>query len=178
MNFTTDWTTPNFEPWGRHLGSLKGRPANALELGSYEGRSACWFLENILTHEESRIVCVDSWVHGEIERRFLDNMHEVVPRPKHVMVKGNTHAYLRTATGSFDFIYIDADHQAKAVLSDAILSWPLLKPGGVLIFDDYMWTQPDPKKLPPKPGIDAFLNLWFGEYEILHSGWQVILRKC
>ena len=37
-----------------------------------------------------------------------------------------------------DLIYIDGSHLAKDVLSDAILSWKLLKPSGVMIFDDYL----------------------------------------
>ena len=38
---------------------------------------------------------------------------------------------------NFDLIYIDASHYAPDVLSDAVLAFKLLKPGGILIFDDY-----------------------------------------
>ncbi len=39
----------------------------------------------------------------------------------------------------YDFIYIDADHTTVGVLLDAELSWPLLKSGGIMAFDDLTW---------------------------------------
>jgi len=39
----------------------------------------------------------------------------------------------------FDYISIDGSHEAADVLSDAVLSWPLLKTGGLICFDDYEW---------------------------------------
>ena len=32
-------------------------------------------------------------------------------------------------------MYIDGSHAARDVISDAVLAWALLRPGGVLIFD-------------------------------------------
>jgi hypothetical protein len=58
-----------------------------------------------------------------------------------------------------DFIYVDGSHQAADVLSDAVLAWKLLKEGGVLIFDDYLWARyQDRPLLNPKMAIDAFVN--------------------
>jgi predicted O-methyltransferase YrrM len=66
--------------------------------------------------------------------------------------------------GYFDLIYIDGSHQAPDVLTDAVMSFQLLKVGGVMIFDDYLWTMDKPGfqdvlKM-PKPAIDAFLNIF------------------
>jgi hypothetical protein len=33
----------------------------------------------------------------------------------------------------------DGSHRARDVLEDAVLSWPLLKVGGIMLFDDYLW---------------------------------------
>ena len=41
---------------------------------------------------------------------------------------------------SFDIIYIDGSHAVNDVLEDAVLSFRLLKPEGILIFDDYRWV--------------------------------------
>ena len=38
---------------------------------------------------------------------------------------------------SFDLIYSDADHRCDAVLADAALSLRILRPNGILIWDDY-----------------------------------------
>ena len=79
--------------------------------------------------------------------------------------------------GSFDFAYIDASHEAADVLADAVLTWPLLKPGGLLGFDDYEWhLNPDPEQR-PGPGIDAFLSALRGRYDLVHKGYQVWIRK-
>ncbi len=40
----------------------------------------------------------------------------------------------------FDVVYVDASHMAGDVLSDAVLAWKLLAPGGIMIFDDYAWS--------------------------------------
>ena len=38
-----------------------------------------------------------------------------------------------------DFIFIDGCHESREVLEDAILSWELLKVGGIMNFDDALW---------------------------------------
>lgn len=37
----------------------------------------------------------------------------------------------------FDWIYLDGRHDYDGVLADFWASWPLLKKGGVMVFDDY-----------------------------------------
>ena len=45
----------------------------------------------------------------------------------------------RCTNGAIDFIYVDGSHQAHDVLCDAILSFKLLRVGGIVCFDDYLW---------------------------------------
>ena len=40
----------------------------------------------------------------------------------------------------FDFISVDASHQATDVLSDCVLAFQLLRRGGVMALDDYLWS--------------------------------------
>jgi predicted O-methyltransferase YrrM len=71
----------------------------------------------------------------------------------------------------FDFIYIDGSHMAQDVLCDAVLAFRLLRVGGVIVFDDYIWFETLPEgKDPlrcPKPAIDAFVNLHFRKVDVL-----------
>ena len=78
----------------------------------------------------------------------------------------------------FDFIYIDGSHIAKDVLTDACMAWPLLKPKGLMVFDDYLWT-PNARDIlhRPKLAIDAFVNIFAEEVEIVHVGYQLVVRK-
>jgi predicted O-methyltransferase YrrM len=50
---------------------------------------------------------------------------------------------------SFDMIYIDGAHDSWSVMEDTILAYPLLKKGGMLVYDDVDWK---PRK-EDKPNI-------------------------
>jgi predicted O-methyltransferase YrrM len=91
-----------------------------------------------------------------------------------------TTAYLmdyRTREKEYDFIYIDADHTTVGVLMDAELSWPLLKSGGIMAFDDYTWGQELPTDLAPALGIDLFITRHTGEFETLLVDTQYWIQK-
>ena len=65
--FTSDWFSedsgePVVREFDKFLSCYKDKPCKFLEIGSYEGMSAIWMLNNVLTHEESRLWCIDSWV--------------------------------------------------------------------------------------------------------------------
>jgi hypothetical protein len=53
----------------------------------------------------------------------------------------------------------------------------LLKSGGILAFDDYLWGQDVHPELRPGPGIDKFLEEKQGEYELLSQDYQVWIRR-
>jgi predicted O-methyltransferase YrrM len=82
----------------------------------------------------------------------------------------------------FDFIYIDGSHQAPDVLVDAILSFKLLRVGGLIVFDDYLWSEKgvadrDPLQC-PKPAIDSFLNIFFRKVNIISAPlYQIYAQK-
>jgi len=57
------------------------------------------------------------------------------------------------------------------------MAWPLLKPKGLMVFDDYMWGNPRDILHRPKPAIDAFCNIFAEEAEIVHVGYQLVVRK-
>lgn len=59
-------------------------------------------------------------------------------------------------------------------------AWSQLKNGGILIFDDYQWTDPMNNLMAhevPGPAIDFFMSVYQGQYTLLHKEYQVILRK-
>tara|TARA_B110000285_G_C14955554_1_gene528988 strand:- start:352 stop:924 length:573 start_codon:yes stop_codon:yes gene_type:complete len=63
---------------------------------------------------------------------------------------------------TFDFIYIDGDHHSVPVYLDLLLSYDLLKPGGILAGDDYNWVSRKTNLQEVKLGVDLFqqkLNL-------------------
>lgn len=151
--FSENWFEHNIPHWQRWLGDFRGRSGlRALEIGSFEGRSTLWLCENILTADDCRIDCVDLFapdpVYGDYHARFRRNTaahaHKIVEHA------GDSFNALRKVEGAFDIIYIDGWHSAFGAMADGVMSWPLLKVGGVMIFDDYLWVPPKLGK-PTKP---------------------------
>ena len=187
MEFTQDWFTRYIPKWKELLGEMSGKPGiRALEVGSFEGRSACWLLENVLTGTAAHLDCVDTFtapvetVVDHLDARGLRARFDanIAPWRERVTVHVDESAnVLRSLTGPYDFIYIDGSHLAPDVLADAVLAWLLLKSGGIMIFDDFRWDRmPRPEQC-PGIAIEGFLRCHSGWYDLLHADWQVAIRK-
>jgi len=174
-----DWFTDRVPVWNKVLADFRGKPnIRYLEIGVFEGRSAIWMLENILTHPTARLTCVDIFW-GPYKKIFLDNLTLSGFAYKAKIIQGRSQDKLRRLPpNSFDIIYIDGSHIAYDVLADAVLSWQLLKNGGLLIFDDYgVGHGPIPSEYAPRVAVDAFITVYRNNVEIVHRGYQVILKK-
>ena len=148
--FTVDWFSANIHCWTHYLKEFKGKPnLRFLEIGSYQGRSTVWLLENILTDDSSTITCIDTFEgsaeHHECNecKKDLVNLFDIFSHNisafsnKVNIIRDKSQVALKRITEEYDFIYVDGDHKASAVIEDAILSFHLLKNGGMMIFDDY-----------------------------------------
>lgn len=179
--YTQDWFSYHEAQWLEHFGQLAGRPGlHALEIGSYEGRSACWIANHLLTGDGCRLVCVDPFGQYEgQERNFDHNVCVAGCAGKIVKLRGRSHQVLPLLPEeSFDFVYVDGSHLILDVLQDAAMSWRLLRPNGIIVFDDYEHTLfPDSFGMSAGPAIRAFLSLLCGDYELLFQDWQAALRK-
>jgi predicted O-methyltransferase YrrM len=151
-----------------------------LEIGTSEGRATFWMLENILTHPTCRATGIDPFFGKGQEQRFYENVEKFGHPEKVRIIKGLSQDVLpQLPPASFDIIYVDGSHLAGDVLFDAVDTWRLLKDGGVVIHDDYMWHYTDsrPTEMRPLVAIDAFITSMRNTVEVLHRGRQVILRK-
>jgi predicted O-methyltransferase YrrM len=187
---TSDWASRNYPAWIEILAPLRLTPLSILEIGSWEGRSALFFLNYL---SRSKIICIDtfegSWEHqarplewrlsqlSQIEQRFDQNLAEFGDRVEKqkedsLVALGR----LGLARRRFELIYVDGSHRAVDVYRDAVLAWPLLAHGGILIFDDYIWDNGPPEER-PNVAIDAFLGTISDRYTELARGHQVIIRK-
>ncbi len=191
--FTEDWFSHNIPIWKQVLGAWFDQPGlTALEVGSWEGRSTCWMLDNLLTHESARLTCIDTFAGAvehqvsydatflkTIEQRFDFNVARTGSSTKVTKQVGPSREQLRSQPlDAYDLAYIDGSHIAADVLEDALLVWALVKVGGILIFDDYGFQfQEGIDEQPPKAAIDAFIAIYGRKIKILHQGYQMMLEK-
>src|SRR5262249_23285982 len=136
----------NIPVWDKALARYKGKPGvNYLEVGIFEGQSLLWMIEHVLTHPTARATGIDPFADPFYTRKsstykqtFYSNLKASGYEEKARIIEGYSQTELRKLPlESFDIIYIDGSHDAADVLEDGMLSWRLLKDGGVLIFDDY-----------------------------------------
>jgi predicted O-methyltransferase YrrM len=190
MNFTQDWFTYNI-PHLEQLVKLLPERKRFLEIGCFEGRATCWFLQHALD-DDGEIVCIDPFT-GSMEHSnmdltslfdvFTNNTDEAQKEKQNIWVlKGysyNMVAELINDHAAFDLIYVDGSHTAADVLIDACMSWPLLKKGGIMVFDDYHWNPNNEynEYQTPKRGVDAFSHCFADQFKVVHDGYQIAVQK-
>lgn len=173
--------------WDKYLNGFVGKNINVLQIGVYKGDASLWFLKNILTSSTSKLYSIDTfegsdeYIQNQKENLFTTYKNNIRKFKDKVIIYKDisfkTLINLNQDNVKFDIIYIDASHFSKDVISDAILSWNLLKINGILIFDDYIWKLMKPNIYTPAPAIDSFLEIYKYELYILHKKRQVIIRK-
>ena len=188
-SFSSDWTSWHFPVWAKALAPFRAREARVLEIGSWEGRSALFFV-NFLPR--CRLTCIDPWTGSaehlvdphfaalalESEGRFDANVASFASRIEKIKAPSpRALPELGIAGRRFDIVYIDGSHIAADVYADAVLSWPMVVPGGIVIFDDYEWKGFEDPTQNPQPGIDAFLAAYAGKYRMIERGYQILISK-
>lgn len=190
--FTSDWFSHNIDNFNLVKKILKRSPENILEIGSYEGRSTLWLLEN---YKPSHITCIDTWRGSEevghdyikddiasrdiLWNRFTNNISKYANR---VGIMRNTSRIALKQLGienkRFGLIYVDGDHHRLNCIEDLVLSFPLLEVGGVVIVDDYLWgsaKEEDPNCV--RGAVHMFERI-YGEYiEPIFINYQAGFRK-
>lgn len=199
--FTADWFSRSIPAWKHLFPRMMPRPKRILEIGAFEGRSTCFMLEEILPPDlNGEIHCVDSWAGGvehdgiamgDVFERFRTNVARVLKRlPQHKVIghRALSSTALRDLhakgfAGTFDFAYVDGSHQAADVLEDLVLTFPLLRRGGLVICDDYIWQR---QRLgeedildTPKIAIDSFTTIYRRRLRLVDwpSTYQVAFQK-
>lgn len=190
--FTSDWFSHNIDNFNLVKKILKRSPENILEIGSYEGRSTLWLLEN---YKPSHITCIDTWRGSEevghdyikdditsrdiLWNRFTNNISKYANR---VGIMRNTSRIALKQLGienkRFGLVYIDGDHHRLNCIEDLVLSFPLLEVGGIVIVDDYLWgsaKEEDPNCV--RGAVHMFERI-YGEYiEPIFINYQAGFRK-
>jgi predicted O-methyltransferase YrrM len=105
-------------------------------INSYMLLSACPNIEKI--YGVDPYVAYDDWV-GPIKQEILDESYEIFSEnlklmaDKFELIKmDSVSAALKFQDNSYDFVFVDGDHSAKAVLSDLDNYVPKIRKGGIV----------------------------------------------
>jgi predicted O-methyltransferase YrrM len=184
-DFKHDWFTANVPYWmdifQEH--GLLDRKIRALEIGSFEGLSACFILQQL---PQAELTCVDTWGGSDehtglafdaVERAF--DRHVEPWRDRVTKKKMTSLRYLANLEGGekFDLIYVDGSHHGDDVMVDVVLCFERLKVGGVMILDDYLWRYYPHGAEEPARAINSFLRLCEGRHQLLMAYRQVAIVK-
>lgn len=190
---TQDWFSGNIPQWKTWFSHITRPSPRALEIGSWEGRSAVFTLLN-LGQGDASIVCIDHFdsFHTDAGRERFNKMSHnlrLAGRPHRILPQFSVPGLMilleeatRDSEPGFDWVYVDGSHKAADPFLDGELAWRLARKGAVFVFDDYRWTrEPSDSAHHPKPGVDGFMTLHRGEFEILSGArdgeYQMALRK-
>lgn len=190
---TQDWFSGHIPLWRELFAQIISPAPRALEIGSWEGRSAVFTLTELCSDHGS-LVCIDHFDGFRTEagrERYAKVIHNfgLTGRPHRVLPQFSVPALMtllqeatRESSPGFDWIYVDGSHEASDTLLDGELVWRLARKGSIIVFDDYRWERELPSSPHhPRRGIDAFMTLHAGEFEVIsgtnEGEYQMILRK-
>lgn len=186
--FSESWFLANLNEFNYIIKSYPNIK-NILEIGTYEGRSALYLLEN---YSQASITIIDPFVNTgrEYETKFnkkcykifKHNIKKYSSRVKlYVNYSNNILPKLINNSNSYDLIYIDGSHFPNQVIKDLINSDRLLKINGILMLDDYKYyaAYPDLLYTTPFPAIKIFFNkLGYKKYyKIIYIKYSIAFQK-
>jgi len=179
----------NTHPEGQKFALKPEDSRQIVEIGVYEGASTCFWSDFYLNHPDSRLISIDPFTgseehHAEPEKYpELANL-ELIARGN--IAKSTNAAKIEVLKGFSQFIYpelclrhgaepwidvlyVDGAHDPTSVARDTVLYVPMVKQGGLVIFDDY--GHPDVKR-----GVDNALNAFASAEKAIFTGWQLVVK--
>ncbi|MGV2831412.1 tetratricopeptide repeat protein [Myxosarcina sp. GI1(2024)] len=178
--FSVDTFSERIPVWKTQLQPLlTGKKQIALlEIGTYQGMSACWLLDKVLVKPKDRLTCIEE----TCDRLLVENIAKTGSQHKVTILEGDISSQIASLQPeSFDLINFQDRHKlADSIERNAILAWKLLKSGGIFIFNDYGWANSAYPQLNPTEGIERFLIATKERWKSIHHAattFQLIIRK-
>ena len=120
--------------------------ANALEIGSYLGASAC-YLAASLVGRKGKLICIDTWANETMPEGTRDTFAEFQRNTAEVSniittIKKRSESIEESELpSSIALAFIDGDHSYDAVKCDVKLLAPRIEEAGVLAFHDIYYFE-------------------------------------
>lgn len=156
------------------------------EIGSFEGRGSLFLHKHLCSVPGSKLYCIDHWQdnYGSVAdplkvfdktfvgqyERFQKNTSAIASI---VPMRGLSNDMIPMLPDGLDFVYIDGDHCPNQTYKDATQVLPKMKPGGIILFDDYGFVV---KNVRTKEGIDRFVKDHASKVKVLLQNYQLGVR--
>ena len=160
------------------------RENNILEIGCFEGLSSVFFADNFLDNPNSTLTCVDPYLNidNNDHRPFLINNEEMNfdfnisvcnHSDKVLIYKITSDQFFENNNKTYNFIYIDGCHEPDFIKRDMENSFNALDKNGIMWMDDYGGGD----GIQIRNCMNSFLEKYSGQYELIHSGYQLVIKK-
>lgn len=186
--FTSNWFDELTAPlWREHFMPIRHQINRYLEIGCWEGASVLWVVEHL---HVTKAITIDPFVasrrrqqgrYNEVRQRAERNLANAIKLQQIDLVVDKSLNYLRSSKrprdGEIDLVFVDGSHEARDAMEDMVLTWPLLRTGGVMVLDDIQrrwlmgrpWTHQATRSF-----LDAYETLYDKVYE---TPKQMAIRK-
>lgn len=155
-----------------------------LEIGCFEGLSSVFFADNFLNNSNSTLTCVDPFltINNNDHKQFLEKNEEMnfdynisicKSSDKITIHKITSDIFFENNSQTYNFIYIDGCHKPDFIKRDMENSFNILEKNGIMWMDDYRGG--DGNQI--KNTMDTFLQKYNGQYELIHQGYQLAIKK-
>ena len=170
----------------------KSKENRILEIGCFEGLSSVFFADNFIDNPKSSLTCVDPFLnidnndHSNLlqnneELNFDYNISNCKNTEKITIHKITSDVFFEdkdnakdTDNTTYNLIYIDGCHEPDFIQRDMENSFRFLEKGGIMWMDDYGGGNDGSIK----KTMDEFLVKYEGQYELIHKGYQLAIKKC
>lgn len=159
-----------------------------LEIGTYTGISIINILERIPYSIGYVIDLWENYIENnkmifvkelEVEKSFYENIKKANLENRINVFKGTSNNILLEMVKNndiYDLIYLDGSHKLLDAYTDLILSWQILKSGGIMIIDDYLFNNNEILNSPFE-GVNYFLETYKEYYKVLFANYRIFLEK-
>ena len=185
--FTQDWFKNSEPEIIKYIDFNK--KIDILEIGSYEGFSSCYFSDNFLLHEDSRLHCVDPYFTSEmdasIEKRFHANIIKSKEYNKISVFRQTSDKFFKNNNLQYDLIYVDGSNHPSQISMDLQNAFDSLRENGILWanhrgkldLDSQRLSEFEDHAIFTRNVINNFLNKSKGLYEQLFKRNQLAIKK-
>ena len=165
------------DSWEHFLPNYGDESRVCLEIGALYGGSSVYILDKFCNKEGSHHYIMDINTNEFIQNNIKPYEDKVTYILGESSDSFKTFKHNSETKEFLDFVYIDGNHMCKYVLEDAVNAFYCLKNNGYIIFDDYGGGLEQEQYLQVKTGADAFYHGYHKYLDIIHTGYQVIMKK-